>query len=111
MTMADRSRASNQQEGIYVDEEGNVYQLAGRGRDEANRGRASLRTEKTDLEVMLEASLKGGQANGEMQRRQAAPKGSRGRGRKKQALQDGTANLSGRARPEVPAAVERTLRL
>ena len=54
----------NQQEGIYVDEEGNVYQLADKGETKPIEVEHPPGTEKTDLEVLLEASLKGGQANG-----------------------------------------------
>ncbi len=54
----------NQQEGIYVDEEGNVYQLADKGATKPIEVERLVGTEKTDSEVLLEASLNGGQANG-----------------------------------------------
>src|SRR5271168_2988928 len=49
-------------EGTYVDEEGNVYQLM--DKDETKPIEVDhLGTEKTELEMLLEASLKGGRAN------------------------------------------------
>ena len=69
----------NQQERIYVDEEGNVYQLADEGETKPIAVEHLSGTEKTDLEVMLEASLKGGQANGKCSGAKRLPKGSRSR--------------------------------
>src|ERR1039458_3989334 len=55
----------NQQEGVYVDEEGNVYQLADNGETKPIEVEHLPGTEKTELEVVLEASLKGRKANGQ----------------------------------------------
>jgi hypothetical protein len=49
----------NQQEGIYVDEEGNVFQLLDKGETKPIVIEHIPGTEKTELEVLLEASLKG----------------------------------------------------
>ncbi len=51
----------NQQEGTYVDEEGNVYQLADKGETKPIAvEQLPAREKKTELETLLEASLKGG---------------------------------------------------
>src|SRR5271155_4147773 len=47
-------------EGLYVDEEGTVYQLADKGETKPIAVEHLPRREKTELEVLLEASLKGG---------------------------------------------------
>ena len=49
----------NLQEGIYVDEEGNVFQLLDKGETKPIEVEHLPGTEKTELEVLLEASLKG----------------------------------------------------
>src|ERR1035441_3078350 len=54
--------STNLQEGIYVDEEGNVYQLLDKGETKPIEVEHLPGTEKTELEVLLEASLKGGRA-------------------------------------------------
>src|SRR5271155_366556 len=56
--------ATDLREGIYVDEEGNVFQLLDKGETKPIEIEQLPETEKTELEVLLEASLKGGQANG-----------------------------------------------
>ncbi|MGA7870727.1 MAG: hypothetical protein WCA22_07490 [Candidatus Binatus sp.] len=50
----------NLQEGIYVDEEGNGFQLADKGETKPIAVEHLPGREKTELEVLLEASLKGG---------------------------------------------------
>ena len=62
----------NLQEGIYVDEEGNVFQLLDKGATKAIAVEPLPGTKKTELEVLLEASLKERQANGKT----AVPSGS-----------------------------------
>ncbi|MGA7871493.1 MAG: hypothetical protein WCA22_11390 [Candidatus Binatus sp.] len=52
------------EEGLYVDEEGNVYQLADKGETKPIEVEHLPGTEKTELEVLLEASLEGGEGNG-----------------------------------------------
>jgi hypothetical protein len=52
-------RCVNQREGIYVDEEGSVYQLADKGETKPIAVEHLAGSEKTDLEALLEASLKG----------------------------------------------------
>lgn len=51
----------NQQEGIYVDEEGNVYEFANKGGTEPIAVEHLPGKKKTELEVLLAASLNGGQ--------------------------------------------------
>ena len=93
------------EEATYVDEEGNVYQLADKGETKPIEVEHLPGTEKTELEVLLEASLKGGQANGKNGGAKRLLKKNRSSGRKQQASQDGTANPEARP-PEAPAAVE-----
>ena len=95
----------NKQEGIYVDEEGNVYQLADKGETKPIAVEHLPEPDKTELEVLLAASLKEGQANGKSGGVKRLFKKNRGSGRKPQASQDGTTNAE--ARPtEAPAGVE-----
>src|SRR5208282_5605512 len=92
-------------EGTYVDEEGNVYQLAGKGETKPIEVEHLPGTEKTELEVLLEASLKGEKVNGQNSGPKRLLKGNRGSGRKQQALQMLTAKPE--ARPaEAPPVVE-----
>ena len=51
---------TDSEEGIYVDEEGNVYQLADKGETKPIAVEHLPGPEKSELEVLLEASLKGG---------------------------------------------------
>jgi hypothetical protein len=89
-----------------VDEEGNVFQLLDKGETKPIEVEQLAGTAKTDLDVMLEASLKGGgQANGRNSGAKRLLKRSRSRGRKQQASQDGTASPEAR-RTEAPAAVD-----
>ena len=74
-------------EGTYVDEEGNVYQLADKGETKPIAVEHLSGTEKTELEVLLEASLKGSKANGKNGGAKRLLKKTRGGGRKQQALQ------------------------
>jgi hypothetical protein len=95
----------DQQEGIYVDEEGNVYQLADKGETKPIAVELLSGTEKTELEVMLEASLKGGQVNGKSSSAKRLLKKNRSSGRKPQVSPVGT--KSSEARPaDAPTAVE-----
>ncbi len=103
-TLIGRSLTSvNHQEGIYVDEEGNVYQLADKGETKPIEVEHLPGAASTELEVLLEASLKGGKGN----RRNGGPKRllkkNGGSGRKQPALQMVTAKPE--ARP-AEAAVE-----
>ncbi|MGA7873181.1 MAG: ERF family protein [Candidatus Binatus sp.] len=95
----------NQQEGIYVDEEGNVYQLADKGETKPIAIEHLPGTEKTELEVLLEASLKGGRANGKNGGAKRLLKKNRSSGREQQELQMVTAKPEPRP-AEAPAAVE-----
>jgi ERF superfamily len=77
----------NQQEGLYVDEDGNVFQLSDKGETKPIEVEQIPGTEKTELEVLLEASLKEKkthQQNGASKKMQ--PK-NRSNGRMRQALQ------------------------
>src|ERR1019366_5795969 len=95
----------NQREGIYVDEEGNVFQLADKGETKPIEVEHLPGTEKTELEVLLEASLRGGQANGKNSGAKRLLKKNRTSGRKPQALQ--AASPKPEARPaEAPPAVQ-----
>ena len=95
----------NQQEGVYVDEEGNVYQLADNGETKPIEVEHLPGTEKTELEVLLEASLKEGQANGKNSGAKRLLKRNRSSGRKQQALQMETAKPEARL-AETPPVVE-----
>ncbi len=77
----------DQREGIYVDEEGNVYRLADKGETKPIEVEHLPGTEKTELEVLLEASLKGNKTdkpNGDSKRMQQK---NRNNGRKAHAPQ------------------------
>src|ERR1019366_3059900 len=95
----------NQQEGVYVDEEGNVYQLADNGETKPIEVEHLPETEKTELEVVLEASLKGRKANGQNGGAKQLLKRNRSSGRKQQALQMETAKPEARL-AEAPPVVE-----
>jgi hypothetical protein len=95
----------NQQEGVYVDEEGNVYQLADNGETKPIEVEHLPGTEKTELEVVLEASLKGRKANGQNGGAKQLLKRNRSSGRKQQALQMETAKPEARL-AETPPVVE-----
>ncbi len=92
------------EEGLYVDEEGNVFQLADKGETKPIEVEHLPGTEKTELEALLEASLKGGKGNGRNGGPKRLSKKNRSSGRKQQASQ-GTANPEPRP-AEAPAAVE-----
>src|ERR1019366_7394011 len=65
--------ATDPDEAIYVDEEGNVFQLLDKGETKPIEVEHLPGTEKTGLEVLLEASLKGRKAdkqNGDSKRMQ-----------------------------------------
>jgi ERF superfamily len=83
--------ATDSVEGLYVDEEGNVYQLADRGATKPIEVEHLPGTDKTELEVQLEASLKGGQPNGKNSRAKRLLKKNRSSNREQQASQNGTA--------------------
>jgi hypothetical protein len=85
----------NQEEGIYVDEEGNVFQLLNKGKTKPIEVEQLPATEKSELEALLEASLKGKKAhkqNGDSRRMQQK---HRNNGHKQEALQmDSSASKS-----------------
>ena len=56
-------------EGVYVDEDGHVFQLLDKGETKPIAVEHLPKAEKTELEVLLEASLKGG--TGERTKRRA----------------------------------------
>ncbi len=95
----------NQQEGVYVDEEGNVHQLLDKGETKPIEVEHLPGTEKTELESLLEASLKEGQAKGKNGGAKRLLKKNRGGGREQQALQVVTAQPEARA-AEGPSVVE-----
>ncbi len=80
-------RTVNQQEGIYVDEEGNVFQLLNKGATEPIEVEQLGANENSELEVHLEASLKERKPrklNGDLRRMQQKNRTHR---EKQQALQ------------------------
>jgi ERF superfamily len=79
-----------------VDEEGNVYQLSEKGETKPIEVEHLPSTEKTQLEVLLEASLKGGQANKKNGGAKRLLKKNRSGTRKQQASQNGTAKPEAR---------------
>src|SRR5277367_5334699 len=85
------------EEGLYVDEEGNVFQLLDQGEAKPIQVEHLPGTEQTELEVLLGASLKGGQANGKNGGAKRLLKKNRN-GSRKQVSQNGT------AKPEVRPA-------
>ena len=92
-------------EGIYVDEEGNVYQLMDKGETKPIAVEDLSGGEKSELEVLLEASLNGGRADGQNGGPKRLLKKNRSSNRKQQALEVVTAKPE--ARPaEAPPAVE-----
>ena len=79
-------KSVNLQEGIYLDEEGNVFQLLNKGETKPIEIEHLPGTEKTELEVLLEASSKGKtphEQNGDSKRVQK----NRNNGRKRAAIQ------------------------
>ena len=95
-------------EGLYVDEEGNVYQLKDKGETQPIAVEHLPGTEKTELESLLEASLNGektsGQTGGpkaalqEESRQQPETAGVAGDHRSARAAPNGS-NASNRAEP------------
>ena len=77
----------NQQEEVYVDEEGNVYPLADKGETKPIEVEHLPGTEKTALEVALEASLNGRKTHGQNGDSKRMQRTNRNNGRKQQALQ------------------------
>jgi len=94
----------NLQEGIYVDDEGNVFQLADKGETKPIAVEHLPGREKTELEVLLEASLNGSKANGQTGRAKRLLKRNRGSGRKQQALRTVTAKPEARPAEAPPVA-------
>ena len=92
-------------EGIYVDEEGNVYQLMDKGETKPIEVEDLSGGEKSELEVLLEASLNGRTADGKNGGPKRLLKKNRSSGRKQQTLEMVTAKPE--LRPaEAPPAVE-----
>ncbi len=95
----------NQQEGVYVDEEGNVFQLANKGETKPIEVEHLPGTGKTELEVLLEASLKGRKTNGRNGGSKRMQQKNRNNGRKQQAPQtNGSAPQS--LSPETAASTQ-----
>jgi hypothetical protein len=92
-------------EGTYIDEEGNVYQLMDKGDTKPIEIEDLSGGEKSELEVLLEASLNGRMADGQNGGPKQLLKKNRSSNRQQQALQVATAKPE--ARPaEAPPAVE-----
>jgi len=79
-------RIINLEEGIYVDEEGNVFQLLDKGETKPIEVEHLLGREKTELESLLEASLKGKKTHDQNGDSKKMPRKNRTNGRKRQAL-------------------------
>ena len=94
---------TDSKQGIYVDEEGNVYQLAEKGETKPIEVERLPEAEQTELEVLLEASLKGGQANVKNSGAKRLFKKNRSDGRKQQVLQTVTAKPEARPAEAAPA--------
>jgi len=95
----------NLQEGVYVDEEGNVFQLLDKGETKPIEVEHPPGTEKTGLEVLLEASLKERKThkpNGDSKRMQQK---NRNNGRKQQAMQVDSSALQSLS-PETTASAQ-----
>jgi len=86
-----------------VDEEGTVFQLANKGETKPIEVEHLLGTEKTELEVLLAASLKGRKGNGQNGGPKPLLKKTRGGGRKPQALQMVSAKPEARPADAAPA--------
>ena len=93
-------------EGLYVDEQGNVYQLADKCETKPIAVEHLRAEEKTELEVLLEASLNGKKGNEQNGGAKKLLKKNRRSGRKQQALQMVTAKPE--ARPEEASPVVET---
>src|SRR5208282_2201052 len=92
-------------QGTYVDEEGNVYQLADKGETKPIEVEHLAETQRTELEELLEASLSGRKADGQNGGSKRLLRKSRSSDRKQQSLQVVTATPEGR-QTEAPPAVE-----
>src|SRR5882757_10814572 len=77
--------AIDSEEAIYVDEEGNVFQLLNKGETKPIEVEHFPGTENTELEVLLEASLKGRKAHEQHENSKRMQK-NRNNGRKRQSL-------------------------
>ena len=93
------------EEGIYVDEQGMVYQLRDKGKTKPIEVKHRAGTEKTELEGLLEASLNGNNGSGQTGGPKRLFKKSRSAGRKRLRLQVAPAT-TGPKRPETPPAIE-----
>src|SRR5271163_4332741 len=72
------------EEGLYVDEDGCAFQLLNKGKTKPIAVERLPGAEKTELEVLLETSLLGGQANGKTGNAKPLLKKSRSGSRKQQ---------------------------
>ena len=97
--------ATDSEEAIYVDEEGNVFQLLDKAETKPIDVERLPATEKTELEVQLEASLNGRKANTRTGGPKRLLRDKRSSGRKQQALQAVSAKPEARL-AEAPPAVE-----
>jgi hypothetical protein len=95
----------NLQEGIYVDEEGNVFQLLDKGETKPIEVEHLPGTEKTELEERLEASLNGRKAHAQTGDSKKVPRKNRTNGRKRPALPTNGAALQ-LLRPKTTAAFQ-----
>jgi hypothetical protein len=97
--------STDSEEGLYVDEEGNVFQLLNKGETKPIDVEHLSGTKKTELEVLLEASLIGRKTheqNGDSKRMQ---RNNRNNGRKRQTLPTNGAALQSLS-PETTAEVQ-----
>jgi ERF superfamily protein len=98
-------------EGIYVDDHGTVYQLMDKGETKPIEVKDPARTEKTELEGLLEASLNGSNGSGQTGQPKRLFKKNRGGGRKQLRLQVAPATTKPKREEESPPIKPRGLAL
>jgi len=76
----------NLQDGIYLDEDGNVFQLWDKGETKPIEVEHLTGTDETELEVLLEASLRGRKTHEQHGGSKRVQRKNRTNGRKQQAL-------------------------
>ena len=79
--------ATDSEEGVYVDEEGNVFQLLDKGETKPIEVEHLTGAEKSELEELLEASLKGRKTHEQTGGSKRMQRKHRNNGREQQALQ------------------------
>ena len=96
-------RELDPRKGVYVDEEGNVYQLADKGETKPIAVEQLPTREKTELQVLLEASLNGRKANARTGGPKRLLRDKRSSGSKQKALRAVSAKPEVRSAEAAPA--------